>query len=129
MKKYSSFENNVLDYFDLRLKEKIKGKVVVKYSAYNTDSKGVPINNLDQVVFKGSIKFYHEWDSKLFEAMRIKGSRTYVSDTVTDPTYLDVCKLANDMLKETGNKHHVFLEEIVIDRGMFSSKGHFIMGS
>ena len=127
--KYEIFQNKMFDYFDLRLKEKINGKVVVTYSAYKNDTKGVPINNLDEVAFQGSLKFYREWDPELLKSLKIKNSQPYESKKISNPTWIDICKLANDMLKKTKNNHHVFLEDIFVKKGFSGNKGYFVMGS
>ena len=82
------------------------------YSVYETgeDSEageGLPIDNLDEVPFKGTYIVkgtYHD-----FYDGSGKGE-TYISDPITDPTWLQLCVLANDCINTTRDYHHVFFE-------------------
>ncbi len=118
--KYENFFDSMLGYFKTRINEKIKGKNMVRYSAYKMDIVGVPINNLDNIAIKGKFKFYQKCDPFFSE----KG-KDYISKLVTNPTWLEVAILANDMIKITGDKHHVFLEGV----RKYRNKAKFNMGS
>ena len=122
-KKYIEYSDNLsdllLEYSNRRLKEKIKGKVYVSYSNFEKDKKGIPINNIDNIAVNGTIKMYQKHDP-------FWGKGTdYESKSIKNPTWLDIAKLANDMIKITGNKQHIFLEGIKKRK----NKYYFIMGS
>ena len=53
----------------------------------------------------------------------IKG-KDYISKLVTNPTWLEIAVLSNDMIKITGNKKHVFLEGVK----KYRNKAKFNMG-
>ena len=83
--------------------------VFISYSAYETDDDGIPIDNLDETAVHGTVRFYQRhnpfWD--------VNGEGAdYLSSEVTNPTWLQVAKLANEMINITGDEHHVFLEGI-----------------
>lgn len=82
-------------------------KVVVAYSAYTTDDKGNPVDNLDRIAAKGRIKFVVKVDPSWCNGT------DYESPVVEDPTWLDVAVLADDMIRTVGDYHHVFLEKIL----------------
>ena len=122
-KKYTHFHDNMYDllseYVDKRLKEKIKGKVYVSYNNFRKDKKGIPINNIDDIAVNGNIKIYQKHDP-------FWGKGTdYESKSIKNPTWLDIAKLANDMIKITGDKQHIFLEGI----RKYKNKYYFNMGS
>ena len=122
-KKYINYHDNIYDllseYSNKRLKEKIKSKVYVVYSGFKKDKKGIPINNIDDVAVNGTIKIYKKHDP-----FWGKGTN-YESESIKNPTWLDIAKLANDMIKTTGDKQHIFLEGI----RKHKNKYYFIMGS
>lgn len=107
------------NYISDRLKEKIKGNVYVTYSNFDEDKKGIPINNIDEIAVKGKIRFYQKHDP-----FWGKG-KDYTSKPIKNPTWLSVAKLANDMIKTTGDTHHRFLEGIYKRK----NKYYFKMGS
>jgi hypothetical protein len=80
-------------------------KVAVYYSAYEVVD-DVPVDNLDDVPIKGKIKFVQNHDE-----FWGKGKH-YVSEVVESPTWLDICVLADEMIKATGDFHHHFLEGV-----------------
>jgi len=110
------------DYYDKRLKE-VNVKYV-KHSVFEFDNKGMLINNIDNIVINDTIKFYTEYKTA-------KGKTIiYESKYIKNPTWLDIAILANDMIKLTGNKHHIFLEGIVKNKKfLFKKYYNFIMGS
>ena len=122
-KKYKYNHDNIYDllskYSNKRLKEKIKGKVYVIYSNFGKDKKGFPINNIDSIAVNGTIKIYQKHDP-----FWGKG-KDYESKPIKNPTWLDIAKLANDMIKITGDKQHVFLEGIIKRK----KKYYFVMSS
>lgn len=92
-----------------RIRQSIDGESYVVYSAYDTNDDDIPIDNLDELAIEGNVRFYQRynahWDSTG------KG-QDYKSHVIKDPTWLDVAKLCNEMIKITGDKTHVFLEGI-----------------
>ena len=86
----------------------------VIYSAWDS---GEYRNNLHDVAVHGHIQFVHHvsefWCG-------VDGGVTYVSEVVIDPTWLDLCLLANDMMNITGDKHHCYLEAISRNKDKFS---------
>lgn len=93
----------------------------VYYSAYDSDDRGVPIDNLDQVAVEGRVKFVAEpgWSHE---------GRRYESQEVENPTWLQVAVLANDMILVVDDYHHRFLEGVYAD-GKKPGVYHFLMGS
>ena len=79
----------------------------VYYSAYTYDENDVPINNLDEIAVEGKVIFRQKADG-----YHQDGGEDYESEVVEDPTWMDVCKLADDMIKATKDYHHQFLESI-----------------
>lgn len=122
-KKFVDYHDNIYDllseYSDKRLKNAIKGKVYVRYSNFETDKEGIPINNIDNLAVRGTVKMYQKHDP-----FWGKGS-DYESKSIKNPTWLDIAKMANDMIKTTGDKQHVFFEGIK----KRNNKYYFIMGS
>ena len=103
-----------------RLKQKTKKKILVKYSNYNTDKNNIPINNLDDIAVKGSVKFYQKKD-KLYG----ENSKDFESKIIKNPTWFDIILLANDMIHTTKDNHHIYLEGIKKK----NNKYYFNMGS
>ena len=71
--------------------------------------RGVGADNpegLDEVAVKGRVQFFLDYESFWGEG------KDYLSDVITDPTWLDVAYLADEMIRVTGDGHHVFLEDI-----------------
>ena len=73
--------------------------------------------SLDKVAIKGAITFTKKADSFWGGSC----SSDYDSGKVVDPTWLEVAFMANDMIIETNDMHHIFLEGI--------GNGTFFMGS
>jgi hypothetical protein len=92
------------DKIQQRVANAIKGKCYVQFSAYQQDKHGLPVDNLDEVAFHGKVKFVIKQDSWRAD--------TYMSPVITNPTWLDVAILANEMIKQTKDTHHVYLEDI-----------------
>jgi hypothetical protein len=97
----------------LRIVERIgrHEDVAVIYSAYEVDAEDVPVDNLDEVAYRGFIRFsdpgsdYWAWQSSPWQ-----------SEVLEDPTWLDVCVVANDKIVRGGDRHHVFLEGIELGK-------------
>lgn len=115
----ASGENNKEEF----IKRLTRGvaKLVI-YSAYEVVD-DMPINNLDDVAFKGTFVvtgFYDRyWDGmggwyKFATGYKneSKSGGAYKSDPITDPTWLQLAVLANECIIATNDLHHVFFEGI-----------------
>lgn len=83
-------------------------RMLVDYSAYESDANEVPIDNLDEIAVNGKVKFVSnnpEWEE-----------RPYESEVMENPTWLQVAVLANDMILWTKDRHHRFLECVTLLR-------------
>jgi len=80
----------------------------VRYSAYKSDANDVPIDNLDEVAFKGSGVIIAEHDP--FWGGEASGD--YQSKVLTDPTWLDLCVVTQEQMNHTKDGHHCFLEAV-----------------
>jgi hypothetical protein len=92
------------------LKHGIQNAVI--YSAYEVspdcdEGEGLPIDNLDEVPYKGTFRvkgtYYDSWDES-------EKGETYISEPITDPTWLQLTVLANDCINTTRDFHHAFFE-------------------
>lgn len=84
----------------------------VFYAAYKDDKDGCPIDNLNEIAISGKVKFVEQGDT-------FYGSgESYRSKVLENPTWLDVCVVANEMILTTGDKHHIYLENVVLTEKM-----------
>ena len=98
------------DKFVDALKHGVRCAVI--YSAYSNDDNDLPTNNLDEVPYKGTFTVkgdYHEYWNPGGQG------GTYVSEPITDPTWLQLAVLANDSIHATQDFHHVFFESVEKD--------------
>jgi hypothetical protein len=109
----------MLKHFEEKISAFVKRTVHVRYSAYETNENDVPIDNLHKTAVKGKVMFYQKHNPFYGEG------KDYVSKEIRNPTWLEVAKLANDMIRTTGDKTHVFLEGVQKD----GSIAYFQMGS
>jgi hypothetical protein len=90
--------------FVVALKQEIFDDIVI-YSAYDTDdfNNDLPIDNLNEIPHKGTfvVTYTMHW-----------GDKNYESKPITDPTWLQLAVLANEAIHVTGDKHHVFFENV-----------------
>ena len=100
------------DYFKQRIEMRIGSVPSVYYSAYVTDSCGVPVNNLDDIAIKGNVKFVQEYEPFWDEE---GNGKKYESKEMKDPTWIDVTVLADEMIRTTGDKYHMFLEGVYMN--------------
>jgi len=87
---------------------KIKRECLVVYSAYPYNTQELPVNNLNKIALKGKVIVIQKHD-KFWG----KG-KNYKSKIYQNPTWLDLSILANEMIRVTGDKHHVYLEDFEI---------------
>lgn len=79
---------------------------VVYYSAYKLDAKSLPVNNLNKVAARGTFVVVASHDDFWGEG------ENFVSEPVTNPTWLQLAVLANKSIECTGDRHHSFFEGI-----------------
>lgn len=102
----------------------------VLFSAYPDDYH----NNLNEVAIEGRIQIMTKKKS-FFGSMYPKLRKDYESEIMENPTWLDLCLCANDMIHCTGDNHHIFLEGIhktgsfTLDDKSFVLLYEFSMGS
>jgi hypothetical protein len=86
-------------------------KDLVSYSAYPYQGQDDAYqNNLLDVAVEGRVKFISK---TTFEGNRPWHRRgNYESEVLENPTWLDICLCANDMINATGDHHHIFLEDV-----------------
>lgn len=84
---------------------KVRGECLVRFSAYKKDSKGLPINNLHFIAITGKVvvvqKHNPSWGA----------GRDFNSGIRTNPTWLDLAVIANELIRVTGDRHHIYLED------------------
>lgn len=104
---------NMRDYFDKRVEEACKAaghkRVRVLYSAYKTDKNDEPLDNLDKVAIKGKVVLVADRDTFWGGSK----SKSYVSEPLENPTWLQLTVCANAMIRHTRDTHHVFFEGVV----------------
>lgn len=102
----------------------------VSFSAYADEW----YDNLDEVAVKGRIQIRTKHED-FFGGMAMEVRKDYESEILTDPTWLDLCLCANDMINCTGDNHHIFLEAVhktgsfTLDDKSFVLLYDFSMGS
>jgi hypothetical protein len=82
----------------------------VQFSAYELDDQELPIDNLDKVAVEGRCIFVQECDP------HIGNGKNYVSGEYVNPTWIQVCWIANEMIQVTDNRHAIFLEGVSVLR-------------
>ncbi len=96
-----------MDVYD-ELQDKLQGRLThlpnVIYSGSPTD--GCPVDNLDEIAVKGWVIFQNDHDDFWGKGV------DYVSEAIENPTWMQLCKLCDDMIKITDDYHHVFFEAI-----------------
>jgi hypothetical protein len=107
MNQEESFRSR-FDAIQRRVATLIPQRRVVIFSAYPTDAEDLPVDNLDALAATGPCRFVAEVDPFFGSA----DSRAYESPIVTDPSWADVTRLANDMIWTVDDRHHLYLEGI-----------------
>jgi len=106
----------------------------VSFSAWPVDGKNAYTNNLDEVAVEDRIKIVTKHQS-FFGGMAPENRKDYESNIMKNPTWLDLCLCANDMINCTGDNHHIFLEGVhktgsfTLDDKSFILLYDFSMGS
>lgn len=107
-----------------RVEELLPEGTLVLYRAYAEDEDGLPVDNLNELAVDGRCRFVQKYDP-----FWGKG-RDFESSEVLNPSWLEVCRLADEMIRVTRDEQHVFLEGVSVlreDRGV--TVVEFIMGS
>lgn len=127
---YSDALGDIQDRVDAAIAENDVGKTgfikklqrgerldVVIYSAYENDVENdIPIDNLDEIPHRGTFVVVNDYDS--FWDSTGGNGESYISEPVTDPTWLELAIHANESMHVTGDYHHCFLENVqVVDNG------------
>lgn len=129
--KYDALDS--LDDYRRKDRKLSNGKVYrdqVSFSAYADDWS----DNLDEVAVEGRIKIKTKHDD-FFGGMAVESRQNYESEILENPTWLDLCLCANDMINCTGDNHHIFLEAVyktgsfTLDDKSFILLYDFSMGS
>ena len=89
-----------------RVKATVNQKCFVVFSAYKCDQDNVPIDNLDEVPISGNVK------------IRARGHRLpsgnpkkdYESEVLRNPSWLDLCAIANAHLVQRIHRRQIYLE-------------------
>ena len=92
-----------------RVAAAVDGKCCVKFSAYESDNEGLPLDNLDSAPHSGKIRLISE--SNFFTR-----AKAYTTPVLISPTWLQISLAANDMIKATGDTDHIYLEGFAIVR-------------
>lgn len=103
-------------------------RVHVEYAAYNTDEEDCPINNLDAIAVPGPCVLMAERN----EYWGGEPSKAFYSPLLHDPTWLQVCVYANQMIRRTRDRHHVYLESLELVKLTYDDgvpRYRFVMGS
>lgn len=95
-----------LDHIQNKIRVHLGEQPAVLYSAYESDARELPIDNLDDTAVHGSVQFHAEHDPFWGDG------KAYVSSIIDSPSWLDVSLLANEMIKTTGDYHHRHLESV-----------------
>ena len=99
---------NQLNTMNDAIADKLDGNAVVYYSAYKTSkATGDPLNNLNSIAVRGKVIFREKTD-----AFWADGGKDYQSEVLENPTWLDVAVAADEMIRTTGDRHHIYLESI-----------------
>ena len=95
-----------------------------KYEYYNTNNKNIKIkimkNNLNKIPIKGNILIIDDCynicgngNGKTYGKTYGNG-KTYASKILESPTWLEICKIANDLIITTGKFSEKYLYDIIV---------------
>lgn len=79
------------------------------YDAFPWTADGLPIDNLHEVAVNGRCRIVQQANAKL-------KTQFFLSKELSSPTWLDVCVVADDLLRQTNDMRWVFLEALTILR-------------
>jgi len=106
---------------DLVIQNKLSHLPNVVYSAYKLDKRGNPKDNLSEVAVEGEAKIL--WDHAWVQ----EGQKPFKPTVIVNPTWYDLCGVANSAIDLTGDDHHIFFEGISWDEQQ--SGYQLVMGS
>lgn len=86
----------------------VKQECLVRFSAYHEDKRGMPVNNLHEVVLQGRVIVF-----AMHDPFWGKGKH-FRSEKLRNPTWLDLARVANQMIHVTGDHHHIYLEDYAV---------------
>jgi hypothetical protein len=106
---------------DLVIQRQLSHLESVVYSAYVKDADGNPKDNLGEIAIHGeaTILWDHAWVQE--------GYKTFKPTVIVDPTWFDLCGVANSAIGLTGDNHHIYFEGLVWDEKR--SGYQLVMGS
>lgn len=79
------------------------------YSAYTENANGILVNNLNETAVKGKVKF-------TVPAYAVETGERPRTALFEDPTWLDATVALEQLIRMTGDYHHVFLEDIKVEK-------------
>ncbi len=127
MTQYDSNQGVVRAHLDM---ERSGDKAWVLYSAFSRGEE--KYHNLQMTAYEGKIRIYMPKGDGWEEGMNYVRKETYESEVLENPTWLDLCVVANDMILLTGDTHHRYLESLNVTQrngGDLVAIGEFFMGS
>jgi hypothetical protein len=120
-KAYQDAIEKMEDKVDEACKAKEHERVDVIYATYEFDQYDTPIYNLDDVPLKGKVKFIDQDALKegnffdfMFDNQEDNPYESFESEVMDSPTWLELAVLTNEMIQITNNRHHVYLEDVVV---------------
>ncbi len=123
---YGKAMNAISERVDEVVLERTGVESSVVYSAYETNSLGYPIDNLDEVAFEGTFLVCAEYDAfweRSPESEHI--GRPYVNkEPLVNPTWLDLAVEADKAIKTTHDTHHIFFEGATEKKPQVVGHGH-----
>ena len=103
--KYNDIQEQVRDYIGDGCK--------VRYEAFPSDKGGLPINNLNSVAVKGKAVF--ESQKFIFsDGIFVDSKINYSSPVIENPTWLEVAKIANEVIITADWKDRIFFNDFWI---------------
>ncbi len=96
------------DAIQHRVRDRIGPRCIVFFSAYARDADKVPVDNLDDVPVPGKLQI------KRSRVRKIQRSEDYESAILENPSWLDLCVIANEQITVTRDRDHRYLEDIEI---------------
>jgi len=82
----------------------------LEFSAYAFDDEDLPVDNLDEVAIAGECRIAQPHD--FFEGYWGAGGQDFESEVLRDPTWLQLCVVANRMMDVVKDTHHCYLEGV-----------------
>jgi hypothetical protein len=95
------------DAIQSRVRAHVNQKCFVVFSGYKCDQDNVPIDNLDEVPISGNVKI------RASRERLASGNpkKDYESEVFENPTWLDLCAIANAHLVQRVHRREIYLKE------------------